>query len=110
LELGRNCEFAGLILGQRGFRVFSVKSKQLANVLIKILGLSICFYAIPTCVSGIIFAVSFPTGLPKTDETEITVVRFVSSAVGAGIEVLFGIIIIAMSRKIAGWMFKSDED
>lgn len=87
-----------------------MKSKQLANVLIKMLGLSICFYAIPTCVSGIIFALSFPSGLPKTDQTEITVIRFMSSAVGAGVEALFGMIIIAMSRKIAGWMFKSDED
>jgi hypothetical protein len=70
------------------------------------LGLSICLYAIPTCVSGIVFALS-AAGMSKTD---VTVMRFFSSTVGAGVEAVFGIIIIAASRKISSWMFKSDDE
>jgi hypothetical protein len=81
--------------------VWSMKSKQLAIVLIKILGLAVCFYAINNFLSGIIFTFALQGGLTAT---------IVSYAVGSGIQVLLGILIIAMSRKIAGWMFKNDED
>ena len=83
-----------------------MKSRQLANVLIKILGLSICLYAVPTCISGIVFALT-AAGASKTDATAM---RFISSTVGAGVQAMFGIIIIAMSRTIAGWMFNKDDE
>jgi len=83
-----------------------MKSKQLANVLFKVLGFSICLYAIPSCVSGIAYAISV-AGESKAMATEY---RIFSAAVGAGVQAVVGIIVIAMSRKISGWMFKNDDE
>ena len=83
-----------------------MKSRQLANVLIKLLGLSICLYAIPACASGIFMAVE----ARDVSDTQLTVYRLFSAGFGAGIQAIVGIIIIAVSRKISGWMFKSDEE
>lgn len=83
-----------------------MKSRQLANVLIKILGLSVCIYAIPSCVGGIVYAVS-SMNMSKTDAT---LLRVISTAVGAGVQAIVGIVIISMSQKIAGLMFKSEEE
>jgi hypothetical protein len=82
-----------------------MKSRQLANVLIKIAGLYICLLAIPSCVAGIIVALNHP----QTDTAFVEVMRIGAYAIGAGVQAVFGIVIIAMSRKIAGWMFKEDE-
>lgn len=82
-----------------------MKSRQLANVLIKMLGFSVCLYAIPSCVSGIIIAVNHP----HTDTAFVELMRIGAYAIGAGVQAVVGIIIIAASRKIAGWMFKEDE-
>lgn len=83
-----------------------MKSKQLANVLIKMMGLSVCLYAIPSCVSGIIIAVM----QPQNSNWGIEVMRIVSYAIGAGVQLAIGIAIIAMSQKISGWLFKSDDE
>jgi cytochrome b subunit of formate dehydrogenase len=79
-----------------------MKSKQLANVLIKILGLSICLYAIPVCVTGIIVWSSLlPPGETSSN-------RILSSTIGAAVQAFVGIIIIAMSRIISGFWFKNE--
>lgn len=83
-----------------------MKSKQLANVLIKMLGLSICLYAIPGAASGVLYAISLSM---KQNPKEDTTMWMVSSGMGGIIQIVVGIIIIAMSQTIAGWMFKSEE-
>lgn len=83
-----------------------MKSKQLANVLIKMLGLSICVYAIPGFVSGLYMAFQSPAVTTKTE----TVLLAFGSAIGVGVQAIVGIVIISASRKISGWMFKSEED
>ncbi|HEV2695431.1 MAG TPA: hypothetical protein VG347_21225 [Verrucomicrobiae bacterium] len=83
-----------------------MKSKQLANVLIKMLGLSVCLYAIPSCVSGIIIALM----QPPTSGGGFEVMRIVSYAIGAGVQFAIGITIISMSQKISGWLFKGDDE
>jgi hypothetical protein len=83
-----------------------MKSRQLANVLLKILGTYICLLAIPSCVSGILYEF-LPPGT-KADTTGMAL-RMVSYAIGAGVQAAIGIVIIACSSKIAGWMFKEDE-
>ena len=85
-----------------------MKSRQLANVLFKVLGFSICLYAIPSCVSGILFAVTERP--PHTPSLDITVMRIITYAIGAGVQFAVGIAIIAMSRKIAGWLFNSEDE
>lgn len=80
-----------------------MKSRQLANVLIKVLGLYICLLAIPSCVSGLILVVNHP------GTTFVDMIRIGAYAIGAGVQAVVGMIIIAFSSKIAGWMFKEDE-
>ena len=45
-------------------------------------------------------------GLTKTDAAEMAL----GYAMGAGVQVLFGIILIVASRKISGWMFTKDDE
>jgi hypothetical protein len=86
-----------------------MKSKQLANVLIKIVGLYVCLLAIPSCVAGILYGFS-AFGM-KTDTTGMAIfMRMGNYAIGAAIQAAVGIVLIAKSQKVAGWMFKSDED
>ena len=83
-----------------------MKSRQLANVLIKVLGLSICLYAIPECVSGILIAMS-PLGPSKWDTT---IIRTVFYAAGAGVQAAVGVFIIIKSQKIAEFWFKNEDE
>ena len=83
-----------------------MKPKQLANVLIKMLGLSVCLYAIPSCVSGILFGLTSMS----VSKTDVTFLRIFSSAVGAGVQAIIGVVIVCQSQKIAGMMFKSDDE
>jgi hypothetical protein len=82
-----------------------MKSRQLANVAIKIVGFYICILAIPSCVSGICMAIE-TKGVVASD----IIMRSFAYAIGYGIQAVVGIVVIAMSRKISGWMFKSDEE
>jgi hypothetical protein len=68
----------------------NMKSKQLANVLIKILGLSILVESIPAVVTGL-----FRSGT-----------IFVSLLVS----VALGICLILKSRDVAGFLFKDEEE
>jgi hypothetical protein len=82
-----------------------MKSRQLANVLIKMLGLSICIYAIPSCALGLFVMLS-----DKSASKDITVLGISATAAEAVVQVIVGIVIISMSQKIAGLMFKSDDE
>lgn len=83
-----------------------MKSRQLANVLIKMLGFSVCLYAIPSCISGFLLGVSHL----RDSETWLAVLPMISYPIGAAIQAAIGLLIISKSSKIAGWMFKSDEE
>jgi hypothetical protein len=83
-----------------------MKSKQLANVLIKIVGLYVCLGAIPNFVSGILIALS-PLGESKWNEI---ITRTVFYAVGAGVQAVVGIVIIIKSRKLAEFWFKNEDE
>jgi len=43
-------------------------------------------------------------------KTDTTVMRIFSSTVGAGVQAIVGIVIISASKKIAGMMFKTDDE
>jgi len=58
--------------------------KQLANVLIRILGLSVCVHTIPSLVSA--------------------------HAVAAAVHVAIGIALIAKSQTVAEFLFKTEEE
>lgn len=83
-----------------------MKPKQLANVLIKVLGLSISLYAIPSCVSAIIFAVMHPNYIGvATLELSGS-----GSTIRPWVQLAVGIATMIVSQTMAGWLFKSDAD
>jgi ABC-type nickel/cobalt efflux system permease component RcnA len=84
-----------------------MKSKQLANILIKIAGLYICLLAIPNTISGIIVVLSFAFGSAKWDEA---VIRLLSYSIGTGVQAAVGIFIIVKSRNIAEFFFKNEDE
>jgi hypothetical protein len=84
-----------------------MKSKQLANVLIKIIGLYICLCAIPGLVSGTAVVIGRALGTPQGNEAFAFVLP---EAIGAVIQFVVGVILVAKSRKLAAFWFKNDED
>ena len=70
------------------------------------LGLSVCLYAIPSCVSGVLFGLTSMS----VSKSDIIFLRVFSSAVGAGVQAIIGVVIICQSQKIAGMMFKTDDE
>jgi hypothetical protein len=68
------------------------------------LGLSVCLYAIPGCIIGILTA--FSAGMTKAETAGLTF----ADAIATGVQAVFGILVIAKSQKIAAWMFKNDDE
>jgi hypothetical protein len=87
-----------------------VNSKQLANVLIKILGLSICLQAIPAFVSG--FLRGFISGLQAAGSTRAASVAGYAwtYALGSAVYFAVGIFLIFGSRFVADKLFKNDHE
>ena len=83
-----------------------MKSKPLANVLIKVLGLSVCLHAIPSCVSGILEGAIQLNKSPQW----LAIIPMVAYGIGAAVQAVVGIIIIAKSQTVAGWLFKNDDE
>lgn len=80
--------------------------RQLANVLIKILGLSVCLRAIPAFLSnllGIMYSL-----LPS--HGDMVFYRLLTAFVGVGIEVAIGIFFILKSREITEFLFKGEDN
>ena len=83
-----------------------MKSKQLANVLIKTIGLYICLCAIPGFVSGVLLICLPAMGVKWSD-------RLFSQgafAIGEVVQAAVGVFIITKSRKIAEYWFKNDDE
>jgi hypothetical protein len=83
-----------------------MKSKQLANVLIKIVGLYVCLVAIPYMVSGIGAALSMAIA-HKSNDLDFEIF---SDGGGALVQMIVGTILIVKSRKIAEFWFKNEEE
>ena len=85
-----------------------VNSKQLADVLIKILGLSVCLQAIPGFISG--FLRGLISGLPAAGSTRAASVAEYSwtYALGSAVYLAAGIFLILRSRYVAEKLFKND--
>jgi hypothetical protein len=83
-----------------------MKSKQLANVLIKIIGLYVCLCAIPHFVSDILIAFASPIGAKWSEE----IIRIISYAIGDAVQAAVGIFLIVKSRKLAEYWFKNEDE
>ena len=82
-----------------------MKSKQLANVLIKVFGFSVGVNALTRCVSTLFYMFG-DMNVPGKPVTFLLVTTVIAAIIQAAI----GLAIISLSPKVAGWMFKSDEE
>jgi len=80
-----------------------MKTKQLANILIKILGVSFFLHAIPSMVSGFLMGL-FSLGPSKMPSYSWTY------AVGGGIQIAIAVLFIIKSRQIAEFLFKGQDE
>lgn len=86
------------------FRRF-MKSRQLANVLIKMLGLSVFIYAIPAFFSSVFFLLA-----SGNKSTTMTALGLGSALIRPAVDAIVGVLLITNSQNIAGWMFKSGDE
>jgi hypothetical protein len=83
-------------------------SKQLANVLIKVLGLSVCLQGIPSFVAG--FLRGFLSALHSEPTRRASASDYSwTYAVGSAVYLAIGIFLILRSRYIAGKLFKNED-
>jgi ABC-type antimicrobial peptide transport system permease subunit len=83
-----------------------MKTKQLAKMLIQILGIYFFIGGIPSVISGLLMVLAglFSSGTAKYESYEWTY------SVGGVIQLLVGIFIIVKSRKIAEFLCKGDDE
>ena len=99
-----SCELAGLIFGFGGFRVGGMKSKQLANVLIKLLGLSLCAQGVGRIISTMLNVITMRDNLGNN-------LTFTWDNGLSGLAtVAIGILFICKSLKFAEWMFQNETE
>jgi hypothetical protein len=84
-----------------------MKSKQLANVLIKIIGLYVCLCAIPQLFIGIIGPSAMALGVAKLDNL---MTEELSNAIGAVVQAVVGIVLVVKSQKLAEFWFKNEDE
>lgn len=87
-----------------------MKSKQLANVLIKIIGLYICVFAIPGFVAGIVVWLTSYSLWAQSNRGGTIIADMLSALVRAAVQAGVGIFLIVLSRQIAGCLFKNEEE
>lgn len=80
-----------------------MNSTQLANVLIKVLGLSICVRGIPSFVAGFLLGL-FSPGAARSSPPG----RTWAYTVGAAVELAIGIFFLVRSRKVAERLFGAE--
>ncbi|MGC9943234.1 MAG: hypothetical protein ABSE48_15500 [Verrucomicrobiota bacterium] len=84
-----------------------MKSKQLANVLIKTVGLYSCLCAIPSLIVGIAGAIVMALGATKSSDM---LSYTLPNAIGSAIQFVVGILLITKSRKLAEFWFKNEDE
>lgn len=77
--------------------------KQLANVLIKILGLSMCVYWVPTSIYTILSTIDVYRSYSQPMTGNWT------PLVHSLVPVAIGVWLILYSQQITGWLFKKEE-
>ena len=85
-----------------------MNQKQLANVLIKVLGLSVCLYAIPRFVSEFLFGLL--NILMSGGGESMEIIRVFASPIGAVVQAAIGIFLIVRSRWVADKLFKNESE
>jgi hypothetical protein len=95
--------------------VWNMKPKDLANVLLKILGLSMCLNAIPSFLTQPLMflepLLSLGSMSPATHDRFFhqTIANAISFAVSEAVKIGIGIYVVVKSRKISEFLFKNEE-
>ncbi len=87
-----------------------MKSKQLANVLIKITGLYISVFAIPALVAGIVVWLTSYSLWAQTNKGGTLIAEMLSALVRTAVQAGLGIFLIVLSRQIAGYLFTNEDE
>ena len=91
-----------------------MKSKQLANVLIKIIGLYVCLCAIPGVISDVCSVILYQTLMAskaiESARTYQSMISVGSYAIGYVVQATAGLFLIIKSRKLAEYWFKGDDE
>jgi uncharacterized membrane protein (UPF0136 family) len=83
-----------------------MKTKQLANILIKILGIYFSLEGIPSFISGVLMGL---LGLFSSVAAKYSTYEW-TYGIGGVIKLVVGIIFIVKSRKIAEFFFKDEDE
>jgi hypothetical protein len=83
----------------------NMKSKNLANVLIKIIGLYVCLCAIPGIISGGLIILTSPYEIVGSR----AILSLIGNAIGHAVQAAIGIILVVKSRALAGYWFENDD-
>ena len=116
MELGRAYRIAVLICELDGFSVLSMKRRHLADVLLKILGLSCCLNGIQGFISPILACLQplwYANSSPSLAHDAIIRGAIANAVSFAAVDLLgigLGILVIVKSRKIAEFWFKDQDE
>jgi hypothetical protein len=83
-----------------------MKSKQMANVLIKIIGLYVCLCAIPSLIACILAVFAGPLSLTWPQR----IFSLQGYAIGGVVQGIAGLILIFNSRKLSEFWFKNENE
>jgi hypothetical protein len=90
-----------------------MKRKDLADVLLKILGLSLCLNAIPSFLTLPLMFLAPLWALGQSSTHAIflhqTIAEAISLAVSEAVRIGIGIYVVVKSRKISEFLFKNEE-
>ena len=92
-----------------------MKPKQLANVLLKIVGLSLCLHSIPsifTTITMVSTPLGYATGAPTLHDPIFrqAIISILSFAASGVIQIVIGILAIVKSQKISEFLFKNESE
>jgi hypothetical protein len=87
-----------------------MNSIQLANVLIKVLGLSVCIQGIPSFASG--FVRGLLRGLTSSSGSSAAVASTSSTpyVIGALVQLALGVLLIIKSKALAEFLLKGEDE
>jgi hypothetical protein len=91
-----------------------MKSKQLANVLIKIVGVSVFLHALPSFLSGFFGLLGpflgFASSTTRSGTPNYSLAYPIASSLAGIISIVIAILVIIKSRRIAEFLFKDEEE
>jgi hypothetical protein len=90
-----------------------MKSKQLANVLIKIVGVSVLLHALPSFLSGFFYGLlgpflGFASSTTRSGTSNYSLAYPIASGLAGIISIVIAIFVIIKSRQIAEFLFKDE--